>query len=144
MPVSAYWHLLRDNRNVRLLWMAQVVSELGDWFYSVAIFSFLLDLTGSARLVSLAFLSQVLPQTFFAPTAGVINDRQSRRKLMMFADWARALIVLSMILVQSRGTLWLLFVLLFAETICYGLFEPGARSIIPNIAKPGFPPPLGR
>jgi MFS family permease len=136
VPLSAYWHLLRGNRNVRLLWMAQVVSELGDWFYSVAIFSFLLDLTGSARLVSLAFLSQVLPQTFFAPTAGVINDRLSRRKVMMFADWARALIVLSMSLVQSRGTLWLLFVLLFAETICYGLFEPGARAIIPNIAQP--------
>jgi MFS family permease len=137
VPLSAYWHLLRGNRNVRLLWMAQVVSELGDWFYSVAIFSFLLDLTGSARLVSLAFLSQVLPQTFFAPAAGVINDRLSRRKVMMFADWSRALIVLSMILVQSRGTLWLLFVLLFAETICYGLFEPGARAIIPNIAQPG-------
>jgi MFS family permease len=137
VPVSAYWRLLRTNRNVRLLWMAQVVSELGDWFYSVAIFSFLLDLTGSARLVSLAFLSQVLPQTFFAPTAGVINDRLSRRKVMMFADWSRAAIVLSMALVQSRGTLWLLFVLLFFETICYGLFEPGARAIIPNIAGPG-------
>ena len=56
MPLSAYWHLLRDNRNVRLLWSAQVVSEMGDWFYSVAIFSFLLELTGSAQLVAFAFL----------------------------------------------------------------------------------------
>ena len=56
MPVSAYWQLLRDNRNFRLLWMAQIVSELGDWFYSVAIFSFMLELTGSAQIVSFAFV----------------------------------------------------------------------------------------
>jgi MFS family permease len=136
LPLAAYWHLLRDNRNVRLLWMAQVVSELGDWFYSVAIFSFLLELTGSARLVSLAFLMQVLPQVLMSPTAGVINDRVSRRKVMLFADWSRAAIVLSMLLVQSRGRLWLLFVLLCLETVCWALFEPASRSVIPNIAKP--------
>jgi MFS family permease len=137
MPLAVYWHLLRDNRNVRLLWMAQVVSELGDWFYSVAIFSFLLELTGSARLVSLAFLMQVLPQVLMSPTARVINDRLSRRKVMLFADWSRAAIVLAMVLVQSRGTLWLLFVLLCFETISWALFEPAARAVIPNIAKPG-------
>ena len=137
MPLTAYWRLLRDNRNVRLLWMAQVVSELGDWFYSVAIFSFLLELTGSARLVSLAFLMQVLPQVLMSPTAGVINDRLSRRKVMLFADWSRAAIVAAMLLVQSRDMLWLLFVLLCLETMSWALFEPASRSIIPNIAQPG-------
>src|SRR2546423_1366921 len=117
--------------------MAQVVSELGDWFYSVAIFSFLLEMTGSARMISLAFLMQVLPQVLMSPTAGVINDRISRRKVMLFADWSRAAIVLSMLLVQSRGMLWLLFVLLCLETISWALFEPASRSVIPNIAKPG-------
>ena len=78
MTLSSYWRLLRNNRNFRLLWFAQIVSELGDWFYSVAIFSFLLELTGSAQLVSFAFLMQVLPNTLIAPAAGVINDRISR------------------------------------------------------------------
>jgi predicted MFS family arabinose efflux permease len=133
VKVAAYWHLLRDNRNVRLLWMAQVVSEVGDWFYSVAIFSFLLELTGSAQMVALAFLMQVLPQCFLAPTAGVINDRLSRRKVMMFADWARAAIVLCMMLVRTRATLPLLFVLLLLETVCWALFEPGRSAVVPNI-----------
>src|SRR5260370_2399115 len=136
MPLAAYWHLLRDNRNVRLLWMAQVVSELGDWFYSVAIFSFLLELTGSARLVSLAFLMQVLPQVLMSPAAGVINDRLSRRNVMLFADWSRAAIVLAMVLVQSRGMLWLLFVLLCLGTVRRALFEPASAAVIPIISKP--------
>ena len=135
MKISAYWHLLRDNRNLRLLWTAQIVSEMGDWFYSVAIFSFLLELTGSAQMVALAFLMQVLPQVFMAPTAGVINDRISRRKVMIFADCARAAIVLSMILVRTRGMLPLLYLLLFLETMCWALFEPGSRAVIPNITE---------
>jgi len=49
---AAYLRLLRGNRNFRRLWGAQIVSEMGDWFYSVAIFSFLLELTGSAQMVA--------------------------------------------------------------------------------------------
>lgn len=136
MPLAAYWHLLRDNRNMRLLWSAQIVSELGDWLYSIAIFSFLLELTGSAQMVALAFLMQVLPQVFMFPTAGVLNDRLSRKKVMIFADLARAGIVLAMLLVRSAGMLWLLFVLLALETMCFALFEPGRSATIPNVALP--------
>jgi MFS family permease len=137
MPLSSYWHLLRDNRNFRLLWLAQIVSELGDWFYSVAIFSFLLEVTGSAQMVAFAFMMQVLPQCFLAPTAGVINDRVSRKRVMIFADWSRAAIVISMIPVlyhaRTSGTIWPIFLLLFLETACWSLFEPGQRAVIPNI-----------
>ena len=136
MTLSSYSRLLRTNRNFRLLWFAQIVSELGDWFYSVAIISFLLELTGSAQFVAFAFLMQVLPQTLIAPAAGVVNDRLSRKRVMIFADVARAVIVLSMLLVRSRGTLWLLFVLLFSETLCWGFFEPARSAVIPNIASP--------
>ncbi len=139
MTLASYWHLLRDNRNFRLLWLAQIVSELGDWFYSVAIFSFLLEATGSAQMVSFAFMMQVLPQCFLAPTAGVINDRISRKRVMIFADWARAGIVLAMILTlylaRTRGFIWPIFLLLFLETACWSLFEPGQRAVIPNITK---------
>lgn len=135
ITLGSYWRLLRSNRNFRLLWMAQVVSELGDWFYSVAIYSFLIEVTGSARTVAVAFVLQVLPQCFAAPTAGVINDRVSRRKVMIFADWMRAGIVLAMILVRSREMIWLLYLLLFLETIHWALFEPGRSAVIPNITS---------
>jgi hypothetical protein len=135
VSLSSYLHVVRTNRNFRLLWMAQIVSELGDWFYSLAIYSFLLELTGSAQVVAFAFLMQVFPQVVMSPTAGILNDRLSRRKLMIFADLARAVIVLSMLLVRSRDNLWLLFVLLAMETICWAIFEPGSRAVIPSITS---------
>ena len=41
--LSAYLALLRSNRNFRLLWFAQIVSELGDWFYTLAVYNLLQD-----------------------------------------------------------------------------------------------------
>jgi MFS family permease len=133
--LPAYWRLLRSNRNYRLLWTAQLISEIGDWLYMVSIYSLLLELTGSAKIVAFAFVLQVLPQTFVSPAAGVINDRLSRRKVMIFTDWCRALIVFSMVFVRTREMLWFLYLLLVMETILWALFEPARTSVIPNITK---------
>src|SRR6267143_249647 len=86
-PISfaSYAHLLGGNRNFRRLWSAQVVSEIGDWFYTLAIYSLLLQLTGRAGSVALALVLQVLPQTFVGPLSGVVNDRIRRKHVMIAA-----------------------------------------------------------
>jgi MFS family permease len=135
ITLADYGRLVRRNRNFRLLWSAQIVSEIGDWFYTVAIFSFLLQAAGTAQSIAFAFVLQVLPQCFAAPLAGVINDRASRKKVMIFADWMRAGIVLAMLLVRSRDMIWLLYLLLFCETVMWALFEPARTAVVPNIAE---------
>src|SRR5918998_2727287 len=135
MNVAAYARVIRSNRNVRLLWFAQLISEIGDWLYAVAIYSLILEVTQSAKAVAFAFMLQVLPQTFIAPAAGVINDRLSRRKVMIFADCARAVVTFCMLFAQTRELAWLLYVLLFLETIFWAFFEPGRNAVIPNITS---------
>src|SRR5207302_1603636 len=132
---ASYVRLLRENRNFRRLWAAQIVSEIGDWFYTLAIYSLLLQLTGRASSVALALVLQVLPQTFVGPTAGVVNDRIRRKRVMITADLIRAVIVLSMLLVRSRSLVWLVYPLLLLETIMAAFFEPARSSVIPNITK---------
>ncbi len=135
--LPAYLHLLRGNRNFRLLWSAQTVSELGDWLYTVAVFSLLLEFTGAAKSVALAFVLQVLPQFFISPAAGIINDRISRKRVMIFADWTRAAIVACMMLVRGPHLIWFLYTLLFLETLMWALFEPGRTGVVPNIVREG-------
>ena len=130
---SEYLRLTRENRNFRKLWFAQIVSEIGDWFYTLAIYSLLLDLTGRASSVALALVLQVLPQTFVGPLAGAINDRLSRRRVMIFADLMRMLIVGSMLLVRSARFVWVVYPLLLLETVMAAFFEPARNSIIPSI-----------
>src|SRR6516225_12499633 len=90
-----YVRLVRGNANFRRLWLAQIVSENGDWFYILAIYSLLLDLTGKASSVALALVLQVLPHTLLGPLAGVVNDRISRRRVMIVSDLVRVVIVAS-------------------------------------------------
>ena len=133
---AAYLRLLRGNSNFRKLWTAQIVSELGDWFYTLAIYNLLLQLTGRAGSVALALVLQVLPQTLIGPTAGVINDRLRRKHVMIATDLGRMLIVLCMLLVRTKEMVWLVYPLLMAETLLVAFFEPARSSVIPNIVKP--------
>ncbi|MEO8595814.1 MAG: MFS transporter [Candidatus Solibacter sp.] len=134
--LAGYFQLLRRNRNYRLLWFAQIVSEMGDWFYALAVYSLLLELTGNkAQAVGLAVVLQVLPSTFAAPTAGVLNDRISRKRIMIGADIGRFFIVLGMLLVRTPGMVWLVYPLLLVETLGAAFFEPAHSSVIPNIVE---------
>jgi len=137
ISLASYVRLLRGNRNFRRLWMAQIVSEIGDWFYTLSIYTLLLQLTGRPSSVALALVLQVLPQTLVGPVAGVVNDRLRRKRVMIAADLVRFVIVLAMLLVRSRSTVWLVYPLLLGETIMAAFFEPARSSVIPNIAARG-------
>lgn len=135
VSLASYLKLLRGNANFRRLWMAQIISETGDWFYMVALYAMLLEFTGKAQSLGLAFVLQVLPQALTSPIAGVINDRLRRQRVMIFSDLARAVIVSCMLLVRSPQTIWMAYPLLVLETVMWGLFEPARNAVIPNIVS---------
>jgi MFS family permease len=133
ISLESYLRLVRGNHNFRRLWLAQIVSEIGDWFYTLSIYTLLLQLTGHASSVALALVLQVLPQTLVGPTAGVVNDRLRRKHVMIAADLVRFAVVLVMLFVRSRSMVWLVYPLLLAETAMAAFFEPARSSVIPNI-----------
>ncbi len=133
VSIRNYARLVRGNANFRRLWLAQIVSKNGDWFYTLAIYSLLLDLTGKASSVALALVLQVLPHTLLGPVAGMVNDRFSRRKVMIVTDLLRMVIVACMLLVRSRGFVWVIYPLLFLETVRVAFFAPARNAVIPNV-----------
>ena len=137
ISLRSYARLIGSNANFRRLWMAQIVSEIGDWFYTLSIYTLLLQLTGHASSVALALVLQVLPQTLAGPTAGVVNDRIKRKHVMIAADLIRCVIVLMMLSVRSASMVWLVYPLLLAETTMAAFFEPARSAVIPNIAASG-------
>ncbi len=135
VSIRAYGRLLRSNRNFRRLWVAQIVSELGDWFYTIAIYTLLLGFTGRAQSLGMALALQVLPPALAGPSAGVVNDRMRRKRVMIASDLVRAVVVVSMILVRTREMVWIAYPLLVAEAFMIGFFEPARNSVIPNIVR---------
>ena len=133
ITIPSYARLVRRNANFRRLWLAQIVSEIGDWFYTLAIYTLLLQLTGRASSVAWALMLQVLPQTLVGPMAGVVNDRLRRKHVMIAADLIRCVVVLAMLLVRSPSMVWLVYLLLVPETTMTAFFEPARSAVIPNV-----------
>jgi predicted MFS family arabinose efflux permease len=131
-----YVSLLRTNPSFRRLWGAQLISEIGDWFYSLAVYDLLLKLTGSGKAVGWAIIIQLLPWFFMTPLAGFLADRFLRRQLMIVADVVRGCVVVGLLLVQDASDVWLVYVLLGVEVVFASIFEPARNALLPNLVLP--------
>ncbi|HEY7169328.1 MAG TPA: MFS transporter [Vicinamibacterales bacterium] len=127
--------VLRTNRNFRLLYIGQAVSQLGDWFNSVAVFALLLDLTGSATAVAWMMIVQFMPVAIVGPLAGVVVDRVDRRRLMIAADLLRGVLILGLLLVRRREDVWIAYVVMALTVSAQAFFEPARTATIPNITS---------
>jgi MFS family permease len=133
--VTPYLALLRSNRNFRLLFAGQTISQLGDWFNAVAVYALLLDLTGSATAVAGMLIVQFLPVAVVGPVAGVVVDRVNRRRLMIAADVARGCLILGLLFVRRPDQVWIAYVVMAFTVAASAFFEPARTATIPNITS---------
>ncbi len=64
---ASFGALIKNNRDFRLLWLGQVISQLGDWFDTIALFTLVLRLTGSGRAIGLVLVARFLPTVVLRP-----------------------------------------------------------------------------
>ena len=131
--LSALIALIQANRNFRLLWFGQIVSQLGDWFNIVALYALLFELTGSATAVAVMMVVQLLPVALVGPVSGVVVDRFDRRRIMITADLVRGTAVLGLLLVRSPDSVWFAYVVTGVMVACSGFFEPARSATVPSI-----------
>jgi MFS family permease len=134
--LNSYVSILRGNRNFRLLFIGQTISQLGDWFNAVAVFALLLDLTGSATAVAWMMIVQFLPVAIVGPLAGVVVDRVDRRRLMIGTDIMRGCLILALLLIQRRDQVWIAYVVMAFIVGAQAFFEPARTATIPNVTSP--------
>jgi len=130
---TGYLQLLRHNRPFRLLWYGQIVSQLGDWLDSIALFALLLRITGSGTAVGLVLVAQFLPPALVGLWAGVVVDRLSRKHVMIVADIGRAVLVLLFLLIRSPELVWLAYVVTAVKFALGAFFEPARSAAIPSV-----------
>ena len=132
---AGYGELLRNNRNFRLLWLGQVVSQMGDWFDTIAVYTIALQLTGSSRSVALIMVARFLPSVVMGPLSGVVADRFSRRSIMITSDILRAIVVLGFLFIRRPDQMWLVYVLTVLQLAFSAFFEPAKTAAIPSIVS---------
>lgn len=132
--MTGFIALLGANRNYRFTWSGQVVSEVGDHFNNIAVFSLALANTGSGLVVAGILIARALPAVLAGPVAGVLLDRLDRKRIMIASDLVRAAVALAFILGIPPGRTWLLYVLSGMLMFASPFFTSGRASILPSIA----------
>ncbi|MCE2490005.1 MAG: MFS transporter [Anaerolineae bacterium] len=132
--MKAYWRLLRDNPDFARLWLAQVVSLLGDWFNTIVLAVLVEEYSGGSGLaVSLFLLARFVPPMLVGPWAGVLIDRLDRKRLLILSDVLRAVVVLMLLLADGPQLLWLVYVLTALQFTLSAFFEPGRNALLPSL-----------
>jgi MFS family permease len=132
--LKAFLSLLRENRNYRNTWIGQVVSEVGDHFNNIAVFSLAVATTKSGLVVSGIMLSRAIPAMLAGPLAGVVLDRFDRKRAMIASDLVRAVVAAGFIFTVNHHGTWLLYVLSGLLMFASPFFTSGRASILPAIA----------
>ena len=126
----AFWRVF-GTRSFFKLWVAQVVSSLGDWIGIIAILAIAARISGgSGAAVSLVMVARVVPGFFLATVGGVIVDRFDRRRVMVACDIGRAALLALLPFVDNLLGLVLVS---FALEILSLLWGPAKDASIPNL-----------
>jgi MFS family permease len=132
--MTAFLTLLRQNRNYRNTWIGQIVSEVGDHFNNVAVFSLALLHTRNGMVVTGVMLARAIPAILAGPLAGVVLDRFDRKRVMIASDLIRAVVAAGFILTVNHAGSWLLYLLSGLLMLASPFFTAGRAAILPAIA----------
>jgi dTMP kinase len=129
-PAAVFWRVF-GTRSFFKLWVAQVVSSLGDWIGIIAIIAIAARVSGgSGAAVSLVMVARVVPGFFLATVGGVVVDRFDRKRVMVACDIGRAALLALLPFVDNLLGLVLVS---FALEILSLLWGPAKDATIPNL-----------
>lgn len=134
MTSLTYIGLVRSNRSFRRLLWGQVISELGNWFNFIAALGLVRVVSNAApEVTTFMLIARLVPFTLFAPLAGAVVDRWSRRTVMIVSDVARVVVALGMLLVRTPGDLWIAYTCTVVLSFFGAFFEAAKNAAVPNI-----------
>ncbi|WP_128895463.1 MFS transporter [Longirhabdus pacifica] len=120
--------LFKNPQYIRL-WLAQVISELGDGITKTVIIVLVSTLTGDPFMIGMVLFAALLPSAVFSSLLAPFTDRFPKRTMMISSDLYRMVIVLFMIVFSDNA--WMLLLLVVLEGIGTAVFEPARAASIP-------------
>jgi hypothetical protein len=133
-----YGQLLKANANFRRLWTGQVVSEVGDWLNNIAVLALAIQAAGAGRegrALAVYAIARHLPLFLFGPIAGVVVDRIERRRVMIAADIARAVLALGFLLAGTFPALPVIYTVGATLFSVSAFFNAAKRASIPTLVR---------
>jgi MFS family permease len=136
MASRTYVELVRENRDFRQLWIAAIISMMGEWFNTIALFFLILEYTGSEFLLGLLFTVRMAGFAILQPVIGLMADRMNRKNLMIASNLVQAVLALCFLLVNDAGDVVWMIGLSGLMMVLHGVYMTAERAALPNVVDP--------
>ena len=133
MTSRTYGQLIRENRDFRQLWIAAVISMLGEWFNTIALFFLILEYTGSEFLLGMLFTVRMAGFAILQPFIGLLADRYNRKMLMVVSNLLQAVFALCFLLVNDSSDIVWMIGLSGLMMVLHGVYMTAERAALPNV-----------
>ena len=130
---KGYIEFFYSNPKFRRLWAASVISLLGEWFNTIALFFLILEFSGSEFLLGILFSVRMALFAISQPINGLLADRISRKKLMLWSNILQVGLALSFLLVDGEEDMWWLISVSGLMMLLHGVYVTAERAALPNI-----------
>ncbi|MFD0200891.1 MULTISPECIES: MFS transporter [Saccharothrix] len=125
------------NRDFRLVWTGQALSEFGNGVSQLAYPLLVLAITGSPAAAGALAAVRALPYLLLGLVAGALVDRWDRKRTMITCDLLRALNVVTIPIALLLGALTPahVFVVGFLGGVLYVFFSAAEGAVLPNVVR---------
>lgn len=120
------------NIDFRRLWIGQTVSSIGDWIATFALLALVWNRSRSAAAVAGLLVLRIIPSAFSGAVASWISDRWDRKKIMVYCDIIRGLMILWVAVLDS---LIYLYVLIFFMEFFSVVYMAARDASLPNMVE---------
>src|SRR6266581_324561 len=122
-------------RNFRLYWLGQAVSNIGNWMQVVALGWFILQLTGSPIALGLLGLTQFLPVLLLSLAGGILADRFLRLHLLMVTQSAAMALafILTILALMGKPPLWSLLLIAALSAAITAIDNPARQAFLSDL-----------
>jgi MFS transporter, DHA3 family, macrolide efflux protein len=124
-----------SQRPLRFVFAANMVSMLGSGMNAAAVAWYILQVTHSEVSLGTLTVLQTIPAMLMLPFTGVIIDREDRRRLVMWLDALRGLIILTVAILafRHRVQIWQLYLMNMLVSAGFWMFWPTITALIQEL-----------
>jgi MFS family permease len=128
-----------QKRSLRFVFAANVISMLGSGMNSAAVAWTILQRTHSEMALGTFAALQTIPAMLMLPFTGVIIDREDRRRLVMWLDASRAVVILAVTVLAflHRVQVWELYLMNTLVAAGFWMFWPTITALIQELTPEG-------
>jgi MFS family permease len=127
--------ILMSQRPLRFVFVANLISMLGSGMNSAAVAWYILQATHSEQALGTLAVVQTIPAMLMLPFTGVIIDREDRRRLVMWLDAVRAIIIVTVAILafRHRVQVWQLYLMNTLVAAGFWMFWPTITALIQEL-----------